>query len=72
MEIVPIDDAPVECLMLKLSRLPNASVNFPSVCYLLNVYIPSAPLAFDYSSLQSFFGAPVYDSSLLGTDVNLR
>ncbi len=52
-DVEEVENCPFECLLLKLSRLPTASAALPSVFFLLNVYVPSAPATFDFSSIQA-------------------
>ncbi len=52
--IEPTEDCPVECLLLKFSRLPAASGNFPSSFYIFNVYLPPSSPVSKFSELRSF------------------
>jgi exonuclease III len=74
-EVEPTEDCPVECLLLKFTRLPSTKDNFPPTFYLLNVYIPPKSPTSDYAAFQDFLANELearvqLDSVIVAGDFN--
>ncbi len=64
-EVESFEECPVECLVLRFTRLASAQVSLPSCFFVVNFYVPPLPLTFDYMRIFSFLETEIQSRFLL-------